>query len=450
MTNPLRAAGRLGCGLMLSIGAAAAVLSAQGRDTLETRVTVDGDEIVLKWSKKHPWDADLVARGAALYAEYRTTSDVVGTECLQAGRPGAGGPIARRGGAPAACFTGNAVVRREDRTIYFKLPDLLTAQPTGPVCLVLRLPDNRVLPVRRANRQGDDTVRFQIEEWATAAAGRRRAQDLEQRRQQLTAGISEQLAAVAQQEHANTARGWESEPACQAITATSIAIQGSGRPVAPPDEQEDVARQVCVARVAAGRAEDAEVSSPDDILKYLAQVPGDLRDRWLSVRGPQVQRFIEDWTRYRGRIERYVTNHPVPHFGTYRDRVAIQSLAYDAYVKIRTAKPSDPPLDPALLLGYLGSKVQAYERCVTDGKRQLDLNYREAVSLKATLEAMPERLRSQEVRSCQSSVARLSTMRAKTAALEEDLARVDRELATLASTPRAPRRRDLNEVRCAL
>ncbi|MEO8075741.1 MAG: hypothetical protein ABI818_05380 [Acidobacteriota bacterium] len=449
MTKSLRVPGRHGGALLLSIGAAAIALSAQSRDSLETKVTVDGNEVVFKWSKHHPWDADLVARGAALYAEYRDASDAVGTECLQAGRAG-GSSAPRRGGAPGGCFTGNAVVRREDRTISFQLPDILTAEPSGSVCLVLRLPDNRVLPVRRASKRGDDTVRFQIEEWASAAAGRRRTLNLQQRRQQLDAGLTAQLAAVTQQEHANAGRGWQSDATCDAITVAPIAISGSGRPVAPPDEQDEVARQVCIARVGAGRAEDEEVSPPHDIVQYLKQVPADLRDRWLTLRGPQVERFIADWNRLGAGVERYVKEHPTPHFGAYRDRVAIQSLAYDAYDKLRQAKPSDPAPDPKWILGYLGSKVQAYERCVTDGRRQLELNYREAASLKATLEALPDRLRGQEVKSCQSGLARLAAMRAKTAALQEDLARVDREISALVSTPRPARRRNLNEVLCAL
>ena len=441
---------RAASGLVLSTLFAVA-LAGQGRDTLETRVTAEGNEIIFEWSKKHPWDAELIAHGASLYAEYRDSKGVEGSECLQAGRPTADA-MGRRGASmrgSSACFTGNAVIRRDDRTIHFQLPDTLTAEPSGAVCLILRLPDSRVLPVRRASKRGDDTARFQMEAWASAAAQRRRVANLQQRRKEIEAGIATQTAAVADQERSNAARGWRSAEACQTITAAPLAIAGSGRPLAARGEQDAVARQVCIARVAEGVALFRQVSPPDDIAILLGWLPDAVVNQWLALRGAQRQRFVDDWARYSHTRASYIKQYPVPHFGTHRDRLPIQSRAHDAYLQIRRYKPSDPPLAMELVLGYLGAKVEAYERCVKDGVRQLDLNYREAVALKATLATMPERLREQEIKSCLGGMDRLAAMRARIAALNDDLSRIDGEIAAMpSSAPPPAKRRELNDVLC--
>jgi hypothetical protein len=442
---------RAASGLVLSTLFAVA-LAGQGRDTLETRVTAEGNEITFEWTKKHPWDADLIARGASLYAEYRDSKGVEGSECLQAGRSRADA-MGRRGESMRGsntCFTGNAVIRRDDRTIHFQLPDTLTAEPSGAVCLILRLPDNRVLPIRRASRRGDDTARFQVEVWASTAARRRRVENLQQRRKAIEAGIATQTTAVADQERSNAARGWRSPEACQTITAAPLAIAKSGRPLAAPHEQDAVARQVCIARVAEGTAELRQVSPPDDIATLLAWLPDAVVNQWLALRGAQRQRFVDDWARYSPTRASYIAkNRVMPHFGTYRDRVPIQSQAHDAYLKIPKARPSDPPIDTKLVLGYLGAKVEAYERCVTDGVRQLDLNYREAMALEATLATMPERLREQEIKSCLGGMEKLAAMRARIAALNDDLSRIDGEITAMpSSAPPPAKRRELNDVLC--
>ena len=77
----------IGAGLAGMLTVTAVV--AQNRETLETDVSVNGNEVTLKWSKKHPWDAELIARGASLYAEYRTARSA-GVECLQ--QPGNASP----------------------------------------------------------------------------------------------------------------------------------------------------------------------------------------------------------------------------------------------------------------------------------------------------------------------------------------------------------------------
>ena len=128
-------------GVMLAAPLAVAATTAQSRETLETAVSVAGSEVTVKWSKKHPWDAELIARGISLFAEYRTARGS-GLECLQ---PRAGTTARVPGGAAASgCFAGNPVLRGEDRTIRFQLPEVLTAEPVGQVCLQFRLADQRL------------------------------------------------------------------------------------------------------------------------------------------------------------------------------------------------------------------------------------------------------------------------------------------------------------------
>src|SRR5262245_4632646 len=92
----------------LVIGAVIAAgfsIHAQDRDTLETEVTAEGDVVLLKWSKKHPWDAQLLASAPMLLGEYRTPNGtVIGTDCLRGSAPaapGRGGAV--RGVSPSVC-----------------------------------------------------------------------------------------------------------------------------------------------------------------------------------------------------------------------------------------------------------------------------------------------------------------------------------------------------------
>ena len=82
--------------LALTVTPASSV--AQGRETLETRVSVNGDRVTLEWSKQHPWDAILLRSAPVLLAEYRTVGGQVVLDCLM----GASDATARRRGAGCA------------------------------------------------------------------------------------------------------------------------------------------------------------------------------------------------------------------------------------------------------------------------------------------------------------------------------------------------------------
>jgi hypothetical protein len=427
----------------------AAAVAAQNRETLETDVSVKGTEIVFKWSKKHPWDAELVARGASLFAEYRTTRGV-GLECLQ--QPGNSGAVVpgRRGVAVSNCFTGNSVLRGDDRTIRFQLPETLTAEPTGPVCLMLRLPDQRILPIRRANKVGADTARFEIEEWTGNVTARLRRVNLENRRTELRSAVTTQATEIAEQEQSNRSKGWESAEACSRQSGGTVEIAKSGRPVAPPSRQDEIARQVCTMRAENGRQYVGAVKPPPAVPNYLELVNPELRDNWMKLRGQQLSTWLDDWTRFGNRIATYKTeNKGLPHFGSYDDAIPIQSLAGQSLRRLRAALDAKSAVDSRDVLGYLGATVEAYDRCVRDGKRQLELNYKEAAALQTAVEALPDRLQQQASQACLGGISRLGSMRTRLTGFEQDLASVDKELAQLSATATSIKSRDLNAVSCS-
>lgn len=458
-------------GLVAGVTAAALVaaigdVAAQNRETLETKVTITDTEITFKWSNKHPWDAALIANGASLFAEYRTANGG-GVECMQPGGGGASAPApvpAGRGRVPAAvppfartgaggCYAGNAVFRKDDRVIQFKLPDRLTAEPIGPVCLQLRLPDQRLLPIRQASRTGGDTVRFQVDEWsAFVAAGARQAR-IEARRAELTTAMLTQTQEIGEQDTSNRQKGWTSLAACATQQGGTVEIAGSGRPVAAPNLQDATARQVCTLRVAnAADRNDGVVRPPGEIVTVLNAVDPESQKRWLRVRGQQLQQFVEDWKTFSPRIDAYrAANRSLPHFGTYGNLIAIQSLAEEAQARILQAVRAKQAISLTDFFGYAGASVEAYNRCVTDGKEQLALNYTQSQQLAATVESLPERLRQQAVQTCQAGVNRLASMQTRLQGFQQELAKVESEVAASAKMTAPPRirSRELNAAVCA-
>ena len=196
----------------------------------------------------------------------------------------------------------------------------------------------------------------------------------------------------------------------------------------------------------AGKAERGRRDTTPNFLKLLERVPETMHEQWRALRGPKLERFAQDWQRLQGQRQVYVDRNPIPHFGSHQDRLAVQSLAFDGLVKAVSA-PGDRA-EATRILGYLGSSVEAYGRCVEDGRRQLDLNYREAHSLEFRLASVPERLRDEEVKSCQAGVGRLEAMRAKLTELEGSVSQATQDRAAITVVRPAGRRRDLNDILC--
>jgi hypothetical protein len=190
------------------------------------------------------------------------------------------------------------------------------------------------------------------------------------------------------------------------------------------------------------------VKPPAALIGYLAGGDAALRDRWLKLRGAQLARFLEDWKTYSSSVAAYKAKYPIPHFGTYENRIPIQSLAQLALSLIEEADKEKKPIDPEDVFGFAGATVEAYNRCVTDGKEQLALNYTQASGLNAAVEALPERLRQQAVSTCQAGVNRLAGMRTRLQGFEKDLAAVEADSRGLSSGDVKIKSRELNSVSC--
>jgi hypothetical protein len=85
---------------------------------------------------------------------------------------------------------------------------------------------------------------------------------------------------------------------------------------------------------------------------------------------------------------------------------------------------------------------------VRDGKRQLDLNYREAAALESTVKTLPERLRQQAVQACQGGIDRLAGMRSRLTAFEQEALGAEREIAQIVVSPLQKKSRELNAAAC--
>ncbi|HVQ12458.1 MAG TPA: hypothetical protein VMS40_02665 [Vicinamibacterales bacterium] len=466
------------CVRMLVGVAAAAVLggglqvAAQSRETLETKVTVDGDTILLDWSKKHPWDTELLASGAFLLAEYRTQGGTVVLDCLD----GADDPrqsynaTSRRAPAARPCQGVHSTPSRDrdDRTLRFHLPDQLTASPAGPVCLYIRLQNQRLLPIRRSNQRGDDTAHFRHERWEKEAAKRAQSVQLRARIQSARADVSVRAENVQKLEASNAARGWQSASACQAIQAPAMNTGRSERPLAQAAQHNDVAQMVCVMRVAnAGRAL-AELPFERRVAIRIVQPPATL-DRVLSMlralpnadesvftsRQSQVGEFHRQWDRWSTTVETYKAEtqragYALPHFGTFEATITMQSLSGAQGASLAKDLSDGKEPDATDIAGVVGGTLDAYFRCISDGKAQLETAFTNANELLTRTPLLQARAREQLVQACQEGISKLDGERAKHEALKSDLARDEQAFEALGAFAPIPRQsKVVNDVACA-
>lgn len=462
--------------LGLALGCAGASGAGPSRQTVETRVTASGEDIFLRWSDRHPWDADLIARGALLVAEYRTRDGGVALDCLGGGDPpAAGGPAARRRPAaprgPAArtqaCMglTGEVARTREDRTLRFRLPRATTATPDGPVCLYFRLPNQRVLPLRRADGQGTETARFRYPGWEAAAANEAAFRVLEARVEQLHHAVDVKAQDVAAQESINARNRWSSRGGCEGIQPPDVTAGRSGRPLAEPADQEDIARRVCMMRVwyadslmtglsLPERLQEPVVQPPAVVDRLLALLPAGRADPALAARRAQATAYRRDWDRlasgmrsYRDGIMR--EGWQGPHFGGFRDRLSLQTVTAEAGLQLAEALARRERADQADVAGVAGGMLEAYTRCVSDGQQQLATSYRNAMELRARAPAVRESMRQSMVRECHGGIDRLETLRAEHAGLVAELAEAEARQSAFARGSALPASApDLNTAVC--
>jgi hypothetical protein len=452
-------------GLMANAPAAA-----QNRQTVETRVTARGDYLYLRWSGRHPWDAQLMSGGALLMAEYRTRDGGAAADCLgEVGRHGTPDPRGRRATLPHSqgCLglRGEVERRPQDRMLRFHLPEATTATPAGPVCLYFRLPNQRVLPVRRADRQGTETARFRYAAWEEAASSEAEQRFLRARAEELRRAIQVKAQDINAQETINARNAWTSREGCDFIQAPELDRQAQERPLAQPHEQEEVARRVCMMRVwyadslltalsLPERLQRGWVQPPAVVDRLLGLVPQRQGDPAASARRAQAAEFRRDWERLAPSMRQYRDGilhggWRYPHFGTFRDRLSLQSFTEAVAAEVGQALARQERPRPESAAGVAGGMLEAYTRCVDDGQRQLATTYRNAQELRARDPAVRAGLRQAMVRECQGGIDKLETLRAEHAAL---LAELQQAEAALAASPARPtldsRAQDLNLAAC--
>lgn len=469
------------------IAAAAGPLAiAQNRDTLETRLTASGDVVLLEWSRKHPWDRELLAGGAFLMAEYRDSRGQVGFDCLQAGgaesnsSPARTRYAARRSGA---CPGLRSLPARspEDRVLRFRLPESLNVTPEGPVCLYIRMPDQRLLPVRKGNDRGDDTARFRYEPWEKEAVRNTAAFTLRAHIDALRRAKEQIDENIGTLESINASNGWHSPEACGAIKIRELSTPGI-RPVAPPSAHDAIARLVCIMRVANAQArldgiarsrpiQDGSLSPerrtlftaldyartdngrnfvyPPGLLTVLFEmIPEKDRQGPFTARIEQLDQLRSDWIRWSPGVEEY-RKQVAPHFGQFEDLLDLQTLTVQVGVSLAKSILDKTAPKPVDLRGFIGASLEAYGRCLADGKNQLETSYRNAMELRASTPALLEKGRAELMRVCLAGIGKLEAEKAEGRKRQEELDRATKLLEQYSGTSViASQPRTLNSVVC--
>jgi hypothetical protein len=458
-------------------------LAGQSRETLETRVTASGDFVVLEWSKKHPWDAELLARGASLVAEYRTGAGV-GLDCLaQPDRLPTTGPAAP-GRQPAVrgvpvvspgCAGGVSAMPagKEERRIRFRLPDRVASVPTGPICLMIRLPNQRVLPIRQANARGDDTAHFRYQPWETVVANGARAAAVDTRNTRLQTAISDLQRSIANQQANNAAQGWTSAAKCDGLTVSEIGVATHDRPVAPPPMHDELARRVCVMRVSDAadqlfeqivkrgttdpqRALDEmallaleknRAQPPAVLAALLRRTPDAANAEWGTLRQTQIDQYNRDWAQWAPRVAEYKKQFPVPHFESFSSTLLLQTGTSAAGARVAAALKAGQAPSAADVRGFIGGSLEAYDRCVADGKNQLTVNYQTSLELQKTAATLRQRVQSETVQECRAGFTKLDSLQSELARYQQELDENQR-VAPATRAPLPTRSVDLNDAAC--
>lgn len=441
---------------------------AQDKDTLWTKVTAEGNTVSVVWDKHHPWDAEISARGLQLVAKYSTDGRRDMTEPL-----------------------GRATIRNgEPKALRFVLPDNLRSQPRGPVCLFLQLANQRVLPIRPANKKGEDTAGFRYQEWdrqvtqrgETRAASDRVAND------ERALGIANR--SVANQEALVSKNGWSSVNACPDIPMPAVDAAARPYSVVPPAEREEIARRVCVHQVWYGRelirryvdgsvkqnlTQLAASHNREEARKQLmrrfglaAMVPeaanlfNELREKFPADqdttrrRGEQASQFLADWNRLSPSTEGYD-----PHFGNADDYLSWPSAAADAAFRLfgrdlahdmnaDWAVEGEPEPTRRDVEGFIGASMDAYFNCIADGRKLLKINYDEWQQRQSSAPQRAALIHDDLVRMCTQDLALLDKLKSEGAEWEAQLAADKRTLAALSAvTPISGKTQALNLSMCS-
>jgi hypothetical protein len=447
------------------------VANAQDKDTLWTKVSVEDRTISLKWDKSHPWDATLM-RGAELMAKYFVDGRREVTESLGRG-------AARNG---------------EQRTLRFTLPESVRANPVGPVCLFVQLPDRRALPIRRANNQNADTVGFRYAAWERQIRQAGDARAAQERVASAERALATSTRAVAGKQASLAERGWSGPASCDQIATPSAVLGPKPFDVVAPADQDDASRRVCVNRVANGYlvnqdfisetlpklvANYAQARDSDRVRSLLSEVyssafagpagatPASLLEAitkrlgadnaTVKARATQTAQFIGDWAKWIPTLK----NDYRPELGSPNDDLGWPSTAaasafqlfgpeLASQLKVEWAMEGVPAGTVRDLESFLGSALDAYSGCVDDAAKQLKTKYDNWDALRSNAPQRAASAREFLVRECRQEVGAFDAMKAEQATLQQQLVR-EQQVLTSANipVPLAGRPQDLNFVSCS-
>ena len=384
------------------------------RDTLGTRLTAAPGSIVLDWDPKHPWSAD-IARGANLMAEYDTRSQGVVLQSLAQGK------------ATVVSVT----------SMRFVLPEALTVSPVGPVCLFVRLSNNKTLPVRKPDQSHSDTSRFRDQPWEIAASSHTGLVEQKRFLSELQAAADNADRQLQLKRQSLARIGWSQEGGCKTVTVPSFASATKPNDVLPPEQQPAAARRACVTRVLGAQFDmekaieraDADHKAatylgemttavmPPDLSEYLLSLLADSKLD-LSTRRRQLAEFQKDW----GIYSKNPDDRAHPILGDVRDDISLQAITskigqdkemFPVWLAFLGHKPASSlarKIDPEKVAGFVGGELEAYSRCVVDSQKQLRSKSDQWDISLADAPRLSEMARQQLVASCEKDSASLSAL----------------------------------------
>ena len=343
------------------------------------------------------------------------------------------------------------------RFLHFHLPDSLTAAPQSAVCLYFQLPNQKVLPVRKAGPQVTDTIRMRYDAWEKTAAGNAQQKSYDVQTAALKRALEAKNAELEADEKVLRDRGWQSVDACQNIAVPKFG--GGERPfdVVDPAQQEEVARRICVSRIKWAsewldediKGEDptkkkAEyqkqvlekvVLNPEQLTAVLHAAGQKLEGPEFRQRSEQLREFRTDWARWaadaasyrpqlgtRGRID-YTELQSFLIESCDTDPEACDRLAYliassSGHAALFSRQPS---ANNSMVLGYVGGALEAYSRCVVDDQKELKTKYDAWTQLQSESPMLQQEARKELLVSCQRQFATVERARADKASLEGQL-----------------------------
>lgn len=420
------------------------MLPAQSRETLETQVTASRGSVTFEWTKKHLLDAQLQGTPPILVAEYRNADGRTVLDCLSG----------QSGGRMVGCTGAQRLGTPSNRSLRYVLPDQLTGNPTGPVCLLLQMPNGRPLPVRRADQDRGETARFRYVEWEAIATKRSALAAQQANVARLRESVKNLEAAVVAQQAANEKSGGNDAASCNnGITARTSVVGGAQRPAIDLNQLPALAARVCVARVwiydslfAAKRVTLAErladeddniafsPSTLDELMGWLSPVA---RQRLLQFRGAELATYKSDWNTHAPHIAAYRSElrrqHLEPEFGGFNEELRIQSDAKAAAMRIAKAAASRQPIDSTLIAGVVGSNLEAFVRCKSDGMSQMRRTAENDAKLAASESTTMATVGQALVEKCVAGIERLTQLQAQLTTRRRELEEAERALAAMAT-----------------